>query len=558
MAKSHGTFSVVKKNDSPHCCPVSPGSSAKEAEIQSILASMSTEKVAGRLYEVLSKGDNPPTLRELCSLMLKVMLSFGLSLLVGYINLRNDTLTKAYAGKICPNCGCARLRRKKTVSIQRRSWLGVIRHQRTLVECGKCRHVVAPLDLELKTGGGHKNAARHEHGFVSLLVYMCTLLPFERGTELFQRATNQAVSSQLAEDLCEKVGGWLVKEQMNKAERVAGLFSTNYELFSPGGERFEGRKAPRRIYVMQDNRFDQSHDGKRGRGAPKRKKTSFIDRARQSARKKKAQEAKRGIGDWDNEDAEEGEEESGFRDARAVLIFTDEDIIRYEGGRTYLRRRRVLAHIGTLEEWTALMRMVFLEEGVFWAAEVVFIADGGSGIWQQFADLVPETLGRKVYNILDWYHAASHLYKVALAVKGGRTKGERLKAVKWVTALVTKLEEGRPSVILQRLRKIHLDSHKSQETVRKCIKYFECHQSRMHYAKFRRKGLLVGSGAVESIHAWVIQARMRLSDMRWSVRGANRMLRLRCAWASGTFDSDVDAFMATQCAQECTGQRLTA
>jgi hypothetical protein len=76
------------------------------------------------------------------------------------------------------------------------------------------------------------------------------------------------------------------------------------------------------------------------------------------------------------------------------------------------------------------------------------------------------------------------------------------------------------------------------DVVRKCIEYFDDHQKRMHYASFKKRGLLIGSGAIESIHAWVIQARCRLPGMRWSTEGVNAMLRLRCSWASRRFDED--------------------
>lgn len=548
MEDSHALAGVVKQKVTENMPSVGSAELASEQGAADLLLSVVTSDLAERLHYTLTAEGKPPTLKEVCAVMLKVMMAIGVTLLVEYLRLRDKVVTDGWVKKLCPSCRQGRLRKRKTVTIQRKSLLGVVCHRRSLVECGRCKYVVAPLDVELKVGGGKKNAARHEHAFISLLVYMCTLLPFDRGCELFGRATGQQVSPQLAEGLCEYVGDWLVKEQLEKARTVAALFLSNPDLFVPGGEKSEGQTAPTRVYVMQDNSKVGINDGKRGRGAPKRKKTSYIDRARQQARRKKSQEAKRGIGDCETEDAQH-DDEGGFRDARAVLIFREEDLVRYEGGRTYLKRRRVVAHIGTLEEWTDLLRMAFLEEGVFWAHEVVFLADGGNGIWQQFEELVPATPGRRVYKILDWYHAASYLYKVALAVKGSRTKDERLAATEWVAALVDELNSGHPSVILQRLRKLRLASHASQETVRKCIEYFEAHQSRMQYGRFRRKGLMVGSGAIESVHAWVIQSRMRLPGMRWSVTGANRMLRLRCSWASGTFDEDIAAFLDTQCAQ---------
>jgi len=38
---------------------------------------------------------------------------------------------------------------------------------------------------------------------------------------------------------------------------------------------------------------------------------------------------------------------------------------------------------------------------------------------------------------------------------------------------------------------------------------------------------IIGSGAIESAHRTVIQKRMKLSGQRWSITGAENMLRLR-------------------------------
>jgi hypothetical protein len=89
------------------------------------------------------------------------------------------------------------------------------------------------------------------------------------------------------------------------------------------------------------------------------------------------------------------------------------------------------------------------------------------------------------------------------------------------------------------MQKLRPSSENAQDEVRKCIKYFKEHQGRMRYAWFRKHNPLIGSGAIESVDAWVIQARCRLPGMRWSQDGVNAMLRLRCAWASGRFDEDL-------------------
>lgn len=140
--------------------------------------------------------------------------------------------------------------------------------------------------------------------------------------------------------------------------------------------------------------------------------------------------------------------------------------------------------------------------------------------------------------MLDWYHAASHLWAVGRALRGCKTDAERTACAAWVRPLFDYLAEGKVANVLQRLRKIGKASANAMDEIRKCIDYFDNHRTRMRYAWFRNQGMLIGSGAIESVHAWVIQPRCRLPGMRWSIPGANAMLRLRCSWASDRWDED--------------------
>lgn len=66
--------------------------------------------------------------------------------------------------------------------------------------------------------------------------------------------------------------------------------------------------------------------------------------------------------------------------------------------------------------------------------------------------------------------------------------------------------------------------------------YFQQHQRRMRYHQFREEGHLIGSGPVES---GIKQFKARLSGpgMRWSRPHVERMLVLRAAVLSDTFDA---------------------
>jgi len=233
-------------------------------------------------------------------------------------------------------------------------------------------------------------------------------------------------------------------------------------------------------------------------------------------------------------------QEEGGKDVRALLIFREKDLTPTSKDRREILHRRIIAHVGTHEEWLKLVHLALHEEGVYTAHEVVVVADGGSGIWEMVEELLPNTTFRKLIQILDWCHAASHLWTGGPALKGCKTDAQRKACIQWVSPLLDELFEGNVANVIQRLRKLKPSADNACDEVRKCIKCFDEHQKRMHYTSFKKRGLLIGSGAVESLHAWVIQARCRLPGMRWSAAGVNAMLRLRCSWAARRFDEDFD------------------
>ena len=171
------------------------------------------------------------------------------------------------------------------------------------------------------------------------------------------------------------------------------------------------------------------------------------------------------------------------------------------------------------------MHMAFHEEGVYTAQEVFIVADGGGGIWELIEALLPTTPSRKVVEILDWYHAASHLWEVGRTLKGCKTPQERKRCAAWVKTLLDYLAEGKVANVIQRLAKLRLRKA-AADVVRKCLNYFRTHRTRMRYQWCRTRGMLIGSGAIESVHAWVIQARCRLPGMGWHQRNAATALFL--------------------------------
>lgn len=486
------------------------------------------------LAQVWAEALTATTLTALVVVVLKGVRRLGVAVVAHVLEERDRELRARELR--CPKCAGTMRRDKSRRKVTRMTLLGKVTYRRTSFCCRGCGRREFPLDEQLSLKGLLRG---HSDEFAKDVVLFCTVMPFGKGCELFTRCYGFVVSTHLARALTLAIGTRLFKTEMERAKDLWERRCQEPELFEPLPAVLRRMKRHQRVYVMMDNSKVGLQEGKRGRGAPRLK---TLRKLAQQAKRKAVRAAKRHQAGPTPEPTMPAEAdfvgEEGWKDVRALLIFREQDLAQTSKDRRAILHRRVLAHVGTQEEWLQLVHMAFHDEGVYTAHEVVVVADGGSGIWEMVDELLPVTSFRKVIEVLDWCHAASHLWGVGRALKGCKTEAQRKACIAWVTPLLDDIFDGKVANVLQRLRKLRPSSENACDEVRKCTKYFKDHQERMRYSWFRKHGYLIGSGAVESVHNWVIQARCRLPGMRWSEAGVNAMLRLRCAWASGRFDED--------------------
>ncbi len=150
------------------------------------------------------------------------------------------------------------------------------------------------------------------------------------------------------------------------------------------------------------------------------------------------------------------------------------------------------------------------------------VRDGAAWIWNTVAARFPEAT-----QIVDLYHAREHLHDLARSLEF--MLGDRKEA--WLAARLEDLDYGYIDGICAAARKYPLVGVKKDE-VETALGYFQNNAPRMRYHWFRQCGLFVGSGAVESGCKAVIGQRLKLSGMRWTIRGADAIAALRCEQAS--------------------------
>ena len=168
-----------------------------------------------------------------------------------------------------------------------------------------------------------------------------------------------------------------------------------------------------------------------------------------------------------------------------------------------------------------------LRRGLEKAGQVCVIGDGAPWIW----NLAEEHFYGAI-QIIDLYHAREHYWNAARPLLGSHP--DRLN--QWTEARRKELDQGKVEQVIEAIGKLCPGTEVQEKILKGESAYFEKNMERMCYAAFRRQGLFVGSGVVEAGCRTVIGQRLKQSGMHWTVRGANRIVALRCCIFSGRWE----------------------
>jgi hypothetical protein len=153
------------------------------------------------------------------------------------------------------------------------------------------------------------------------------------------------------------------------------------------------------------------------------------------------------------------------------------------------------------------------------------IGDGAEWIWKHVQALFPQAC-----QVLDYYHCAEYLHKVAKA-----QYDDPVQAQEWAEATRTRLYLGKVGQVLGGLRRMRPTSDEARKAIDNCWVYLTEHRSRTHYQTLRRGGYPLGSGGMESANKFICHVRLKRSGAWWYEANSNQMLALRCAKYNGTF-----------------------
>ncbi len=148
--------------------------------------------------------------------------------------------------------------------------------------------------------------------------------------------------------------------------------------------------------------------------------------------------------------------------------------------------------------------------------------------------------------VLDVIHVLGYLWKVAHAIYGDGTKdGED-----WVSTRLMWLMQGRSGKeiaadILRTMRRLEPSIDKLL-VFERAAGYLRKLRAFMGYAAYIRDGLPIATGVIEGACRYLVKDRMDRTGARWSLSGAEAVLRLRALVTSG----DMDAYWPFHLARE--------
>jgi hypothetical protein len=192
---------------------------------------------------------------------------------------------------------------------------------------------------------------------------------------------------------------------------------------------------------------------------------------------------------------------------------------------TRLADRRLVAVLGDIDAVQIRLRWMAITQGLQTAPRVVWLSNGARGLWRIFET----SFSPRAQGVLDFYHAAQHLWQGAQERFGGSPR----KARGWFVELRHKLRHGEPDAVIKDVEQaltIRGLPSDARRTLTNLHAYLVRHQEHLDYKRMKQLDLPIGSGMVESACKWLIQQRFKGVGTRWSEEEFNHLLHLGLAW----------------------------
>ena len=100
--------------------------------------------------------------------------------------------------------------------------------------------------------------------------------------------------------------------------------------------------------------------------------------------------------------------------------------------------------------------------------------------------------------------------------------------------------------IIEEVEQMDIKGKKKLEAQQKIVTYYNNNKHRMLYKTYRDRGLLIGSGPIESAHRFVLQKRMKQSGQKWTKDGGQAVANLRVVCLNNQWDRVINLINKAQ------------
>ena len=228
-------------------------------------------------------------------------------------------------------------------------------------------------------------------------------------------------------------------------------------------------------------------------------------------------------------------EGSSYKETKLGIAFKSSDLTVDKEGNYHVGKRAYLSTNDGVDVFREVLLALAIDCGLYDASRVVILSDGAAWITNTWEKYFPFAI-----RILDLYHLKEKVGKFSFQIFKGK-KNEQAR-VKWVQKTNKLLEEGKWKEVLN-FKEVSAYKDKQVNSAAgevNLYKYIDDNKNFINYPEYKKEGLFIGSGAIESGNKIVMQKRLKLSGMRWKIIRAQAIMALRCKLMStGLWDEIV-------------------
>jgi len=230
---------------------------------------------------------------------------------------------------------------------------------------------------------------------------------------------------------------------------------------------------------------------------------------------------------------EQDEEIGSWKEMKLGRIFREQDHLNLGTDKTNIIRKSLyVSHFGRHDEFEQKLESVV---DVFepMGQDLIFVNDGATWIENWIQANYPQAT-----DILDFYHASEYLHDFSKVIDNQKTQSEQIK--QWIDLQIERLLEDQVGLVIQEIEQMQLKGKTKLEAQQKILTYYKNNQHRMLYKTYRDRGLLIGSGPIESAHRFVLQKRMKQSGQKWTKKGGQAVANLRVVYLNNQWNRVID------------------